>query len=205
MAIDHLIAALEARAREQVDEMLREARRGAAEIVTRGEADLAAKRDRELAARERTLREQAAMTISEERGGTMRRALEARLAMLERVFERSAALLPEQVGDPAYHQAVPVHMEEALRYVNPDRARVRCTPALQRSVSAAAQPAGVEVIADGSIGTGVVVTEGDGGVTVENTLESRLARGRQRLAILMLRAFGEQGAEAEGAGHARVG
>ncbi|MGE5834773.1 MAG: V-type ATP synthase subunit E family protein [Acidobacteriota bacterium] len=195
MALSDLIARLEEDATKEMQAIVEradadvQAIRAATERAIAGASaerlegqriERAANRDRDLARARRNAR-------GEE--------LKARHALLARVFSRARALAPETGASESYRRVLPLHLEEALSYVQGLRPRVRCQAAVASVVGAvAARHDGAEIVIDETVGPGVVVEAADGSVVVDNTLAARLARIEPKLAVELLAELSDAGA-----------
>jgi len=121
--------------------------------------------------------------------------LEARHALLARIFERARSLAADIGASPAYLAALPSHFEEALSYVGGLDLRVRCQARARVTLApiAAAHPR-VEFVIDDAIGPGVIVEAADGSVSVDNTLIARLSRLESTLSVDLLKELNHAGA-----------
>lgn len=184
MALEDLIAALEAKAEAEAEARLEEARARARSIAADVERRLAALTAQRVADRETELRRQTEARIAAARRGVRSAVLEARAELLERVFAAARTKLEDEVIDsPVYLRELPRHLEEMLAYLG-DHATVRCPPALLDPVrEALGTTSTLTVSASPDAPPGVVATSGDGRVVVDNSLTGRLDRLRGRLAI----------------------
>ncbi|HXF96362.1 MAG TPA: V-type ATP synthase subunit E [Gemmatimonadales bacterium] len=193
MALEHLLAALEREAAEQAQALIAAAQAECARITAASEERAAEYRRRALAPREAELRAEAERALAAARREARRAELDARARLLDRIFAGARELFPVTIAGEAYRRALPGFLAEALACVGPGPARVRCHPALTEAIRHALGNAGrgeVTVEPDPAVGSGFVLTTADGRVTVDHTLESRLARARPRLALEALRALG---------------
>ena len=116
------------------------------------------------------------------------RELAARHALLARILQRARALLPEIAASTSYREALPSHVDEALSFLEGLHARVRCQAAFASILAETiARHRDAVLVIDESVGPGVQAHAGDGSVTIDNTLASRLAREEGRLAIELSR------------------
>jgi len=185
--IDHLLAALEREAAGQADALLAAARADADRITRDVEARLARQQSEVLDARARELRGAAQGALGETQRAARKTALEARDRFLARVFEAARAMLPAALGSDAYRAALPGHVADALHAVGDEPAVIHCPESLGDAVrTAVADRKQLVVTCDAAARPGVTVTTRDGAVVVDNTLEGRLERLRQRLAIQVL-------------------
>jgi vacuolar-type H+-ATPase subunit E/Vma4 len=115
------------------------------------------------------------------------RELAARHALLDRIFERARALIPEVAASAAYRAALPSHLGEALSYLEGTHPRIHCQAGLAPTIqSAITRHSGAQVIIDETVAPGIVAEAADGSVVVDNTLAARLAGVETRLAIELL-------------------
>ncbi len=186
MALDHLLAALARDAEGEAERLLAEARAEAARI--RADAQDRAQRVRadSLGGLEADRRAAMAVELAETRRAARRGVLEARAAVVARVFAEAGSRLPALLDDPCYRAALPNHLAEALSCVGGEESVVRCPPALAGTVGAsvAGRP-GVSVRAVADAPAGVTVETADGAIVVDNTLAGRLERGRRALELLV--------------------
>jgi vacuolar-type H+-ATPase subunit E/Vma4 len=114
------------------------------------------------------------------------RELEAQRAQIARVLNRARALLPEIGASSAYAGVVPLHLDEALSFLQGLQPRVRCqadfAPLLQGAID---RHEGSRLVIDDSIGPGFVAEAGDDSVVVDDTLFARLARAEAVLTMAL--------------------
>lgn len=191
MALEHLLAALERDAAEQVRRLLADAQAAAAKLTDSAEERMARRRREVLGAREAERRGGAEIALAEARRGARRQVLEARQRLLDRIFAAARALLPAVLRSDAYEAALPAHLAEALAFVGEVPAVIRCPPELAAAIRKLV-PVGPQflVTADVTVGSGIRVVTTDGAVEVDNTLEGRLERLRPRLALEALARLG---------------
>ena len=191
MALSDLISRLEHEAQHQVQAIQREAEAEVRAIDAATEQaiiDTTARHlEHERAQRQVVRQRELALARRQARA----RELEARHAQLARILQRARSLVPEIAASRSYVDALPSHLEDALSYLESLQPRVRCQAAFARILEpAVARHAGADLVIDESVGPGVVAEAGDGSVTVDNTLATRLARAEARLAIELLRELG---------------
>ena len=194
MALSDLISRLEQEAQNQVQAIQRDAdvEVQTMEIATEHAiADLTARHlEHERAERGIVYQRE----LAQARRHARARELEARHAQLSRILERARRLVPEVGASPAYAEALPAHLDEALSFLEGLQPRVRCQPAFAPIVQAAiARHGGAELVIDPSVGPGAVAEATDGSVVVDATLATRLARAEGRLAVELLRQLGDAG------------
>jgi vacuolar-type H+-ATPase subunit E/Vma4 len=186
MALADLVSRLEQEAANQVAAIQQEADAAvmAIEAATeRAVSDAAARHlEREHAVRQAAQQRELALARRQARA----RELESRHAQLARILEGARALIPEMAASAAYLDVLPVHVEEALAFLDGVRARVRCSAAVYPIVQPiVARHEGVELVADESVGPGIVAEAVDGSLVIDNTLGARLARADARLVIAL--------------------
>ena len=184
MSLQQILQAMEEEAAQEEHRFLAESRSAADRMLADAEEHAAAVR--------RTLQERAVAVVREaerraeadaELGLAARRA-EDRRSRIQRVFMLAEGRLQVARSDDVYPAAVAALLFEALEAVPSDWPVVaRCDPRDLPLVARAAREAGRFVAVDASLNTigGVVVEDVHGRVTVDNSLESRLDRGRERL------------------------
>lgn len=195
MALAELMARLEQEAQSQADAFRRQADVEVQAIELETSAAIADATVRH-AARARAGRQ---VVLRRERAEAARQArareLEARHALVARVLSRAAALYGEIATSREYIAALPGHAEDALSYVEGLPSRIRChASSIEAIQPVVARHDGVVLVADDTIGPGVVVETEDGVVVIDNTLETRVARVRDRLAIALAQGVDRAGA-----------
>lgn len=192
MALEHLLAALEREAAERAQALIAGARAESDRIAAAAEERVTRRRRETLGPREAALRATAERTLAETRRAARRAQLEARGRLLDRVFAAARELGPPAVAGDAYRRALPAFLAQALACVGAAPAVIRCSPALARPIRALVatlEREGLTVEPDARVGSGFVLTTGDGKISVDHTLEARLARAESRLALEALRAL----------------
>jgi vacuolar-type H+-ATPase subunit E/Vma4 len=183
MALDILLARLEAEAREEAEAIAASAEAEAARILGRAEADVQRRRllhvERLEAEGRAALGRELAAAVHEHRT----RFLTTRAETLERVFTRAAELL-RTLSAERYRERLPALVLATLRYLDDTGAIVTCRPELKDVVqgAVAAWP-GASVAADPDALPGLLARSASGSVVVDNTLPALLARQRDDLAI----------------------
>lgn len=127
------------------------------------------------------------------RQASRRRVFEARDRLLAKVRESATAMLPAALLGPGGRPQVAALLDEAWQYLPPGGAVVRCQPGLGSVVqSCVAGRPNVEVMEDPSVHAGLRIASQDGRLTVDNTLETRLARSWEALAAELLAKLGSE-------------
>jgi vacuolar-type H+-ATPase subunit E/Vma4 len=183
MALADLIARLEQEAQSRVEAIQHDADAEVGAIETEAEQKVQALTAHELA-HGRVARQ---VGMERERASARRRArareLETLHHQIRRILTRARALVPEVAASPRYAAALPLHLEQALLFVEGLHPRVRCQAACAAVLAPMVARCGAELVIDESVGPGVFVEAGDGSVLVDQTLVSRLTRDERRLTI----------------------
>ncbi len=193
MAIDALVETLRANGRRRAAGVLREARAEVRAIRLRAEREETRRRGEVLARRQGELRAELAGDIARARAEARRDVLEARRALLARVFARAVAALPAAIESSAYVDGLPGRIELAARYVSIADAVLECPPGLAPALRAAAGTTGPSVEPHLDADAGFRLRSADGHVVVDDTLASRLARLRPTLEIELVERLQEGG------------
>ena len=188
MALADLVARLERDAAAEVQAIVArtdaevEGVRAAAERAVAGK--VAAELDRRRAAR--TVDRERALALA--RRNARAAELAEQHAFIARVLERARQLTIDAGANAEYLRALPLHLDEALSYVQGLQLRVRCQARTRDALSATlARTERVAVVLDESVGPGLVVEAADGSVIVDNTLKARLTRIEPALAVALLK------------------
>lgn len=188
--IDALLATLEREAAAEVARVLAEARTHAAELTHAAEQRMAERRAATLGKREAEARAQHERALAEARLTARGRVLEARAALLDRVFREVRAVLPELARSAEYRRSLGAQWRRLHDFVGDRPATVRAMPALTAALRRLIQTNGhVRIQADARIAAGFSVTTADGALEVDGSLESRLERQRPQLALAALAAL----------------
>jgi len=192
MALVDLIARLEEDASSQVEAIRRQAEDDVRAIEATAEQAISDERAAHIGRRRAERQAAFRQELAEARRSARARELEARHALLNRVFARARALLPDAGRSAGYQRALPSHLDEALSYLEGVACRVRCpsgcAPPLDEA-TASRQGASLEV--DESVEPGFIVEALDGSVVIDNTLTARLARLEGRLSVELTREVGD--------------
>jgi vacuolar-type H+-ATPase subunit E/Vma4 len=184
MALTELMRTLEEEAAARREALLAQARADAERLQAESGADLTRRRTAALATKGAGLRAAAARAIEAARQKAARRLLETRTGTLERIRRKVEARLAERASDPAWLPTLAGGVKLALEYVGDVPTVVEAPgPLLEylRGTMAGLAHVTLEPARDGR--RGLVVRSADGSLTVDATLESRLARAWPRLAI----------------------
>ncbi len=191
MAIQELLAALDAEADARAEEQLAAARAEAKRIAEAAAEQLAAARSARVSDVESKVRRETEARLSSERRRARAEVLRERHAMVERVLAAATACFPSAIM--AARVPLERHLAEALAHVEGTVARVHCRPELMAAIEPLAAARGLTVEATPAAGWGVVAADGSGRIEVDNTLEARLVRMRAVLAVALARRV-EEGA-----------
>ena len=183
MALAELIAALERAAGEEVRRIREEADAELARLGEEVRTRLDDRRAREFALLQERLRGETELRLSAARMEGRRQVLAARDGMLERVLEAARGCLPEALADPRHLETLPASLERALGFL-PDGGVVLCSPEIASVVRESLGGfADVEARPGLDAGTGFIAASADESVSVDGTLEARLAGAWPELAI----------------------
>ena len=182
MSIDALLLHLEEDARREAARLRQEATERAQEIVARAEADASRKRALHLERVAGQRRSAGERQVAAARAEARERFLQARMAVLDRVFDAASASLG-RMEVSRYKGSVAHLARDAARYLERG-------PAVLQSPHDAAQAAGAAIqdlpdlrVEPADVPAGVTGRSADGRVVVDNTLAAILERRRADLAI----------------------
>lgn len=186
--IDTLSRAILAEARVESDELRAAAQAAADAIRVTAEQDAARAREAILAQARQDVERLRGQSQATAQLDARARGLEHREKLLQQVFDRAAAQLPQVVRRSDYQNVAGRLLREAVSQLYVREAVVRADPSTQKTLTkeALAQVSselGVELSVGAPLekGTGVVVETPDGHLHFDNTLENRLARMRAPL------------------------
>ena len=183
-----LRADLEAEGRARIDAIRRDTTRRIADLRAHRRAEGERQRNEALRGPERDLREALARDLAQARIAGTRDVLEARQGMLDRVFERAAALLADALEDVAARDRIVSRAREALDFVPEGGAVIACSPGVAEVLEARldhAREFTIETRTD--LPAGFRVEAAGGAVVIDVALVRLLEFGRPTLAIEVLR------------------
>ena len=192
MALDHLLEALDREARATAERLRAEARTEAERITALATTLADHQRDAEVERITRARRAQAEVAVAAARHETRRQVLEARARLLARIELAVRTACPPALVGASYRASLPARLAEALGAFAPGvPVSVRCAAALADPLLEAWPPPWKgEVRPDESVGSGFVLSDLDGRLEVEDTLEGRLDARRVDLEREALRRLG---------------
>jgi vacuolar-type H+-ATPase subunit E/Vma4 len=194
MALTDLIARLEQDAASQVQAIEQQAELDVRAIEAATDEALAEARARHLGQQRAERQVVWQRELASARRQARARELEARHVVLARILDRARARLPEMAASTLYRSALPSHLDEALSYLEGLGPRVRCASAFAPLFAPIVdRHEGARLVVDDSVGPGPIAEAEDGSVIVDNTLDARLARIEDRLAIDLLKELGNAG------------
>ncbi len=185
MALAELLRNLEEEADARVRAILAEARTGAERLGLERAADLARRCAAARDAREAELRATAARELEIARRLAARRLLEARAGVLERIRRRAEALLVARAVDPTGVPRLARDLALALEYLGPAPAIVEAPAALVEALRSTISDTSRVTFEPSDDRRGLVIRTPDGTLSVDASMEQRLARGWPRLAIAL--------------------
>lgn len=187
MALADLIARLEHDADARIAELTAKAEAEARSILAEASRVKETLRTTELGQRRAARQARLERELAEARARARAQVLEARHAVLARIFEQARARLPALGASEAWSAVLPQHLEQALRYVEGQRVIVKCAPPFTPIVRQhLAGRDTVIVVEDPQTPAGFIVTSADEGVVIDQTLSARLTRSEQRLAVELM-------------------
>jgi vacuolar-type H+-ATPase subunit E/Vma4 len=161
----------------EAQRLLAAARSEAARLRAVAEAEANAAVRLRVEARRRELAAGYGQQLAAARQASRRLVFEALARVLWKVRDGAMAILPQALRRASAASLIDVLLDEAYQYVPPGGAKVRCSPGLARSVTAHLSGQDqVDVVEDPTILAGVRLECAGAGLTVDNTLETRLAR-----------------------------
>jgi vacuolar-type H+-ATPase subunit E/Vma4 len=188
--IETLLATLEREADAEITRVMDEARVRAAELTRAAEQRLAERRAATLGKRETEARAQHERALAGARLAARARVLEARAALLDRVFRELRAVLPDIARSDAYRRNLAAQWRRLHAFVGDRPATVRAMPALTAALRRLIHTNGhIRVQPDSHMTAGFCVATVDGALEVDASLQSRLERLRPQLALEALAAL----------------
>jgi vacuolar-type H+-ATPase subunit E/Vma4 len=183
MALDHLLDALAHEAQATADLVRNAARAEADRITTLSVETAERRRQAEVDQVVRARRDQAEETATAARRAARDDVLRARARLLSRVGSAVRAAFPATLTGPRYREALPGRIEGALACFDPEASvSARSAAALTDPIQAAwPRERKVAVRADETLGSGYVLTNADGSIEIEDTLEACFEAHRPEL------------------------
>ncbi len=182
MSIDALLLHLEEDARREAARLRQEATERAQEIVARAEADAARMRALHLERVAGQRRSAGERQVAAARAEARERFLQARTAVLDRVFDAASASL-ERMEVTRYTGSVAQLARDAARYLERGPGVLQSPPDAAPAAAAAVSDLPDLRVEPADVPAGVTGRSADGRVVVDNTLAAILARRRADLAI----------------------
>lgn len=182
MSIDALLLHLEEDARREAARLRQEATARAEEIVARAEADAARKRALHLEHVAGQRRSAGERQVAAARAEARERFLQARMAVLDRVFDAASASLG-RMEVSRYTGSVAQLARDAARYLERGPAVLQSPPDAAPAAADAVRDLPDLRVEPADVPAGVTGRSADGRVVVDNTLAAILARRRADLAI----------------------
>jgi vacuolar-type H+-ATPase subunit E/Vma4 len=188
--IDALLATLEREAEGEIARITEEARARAAELAAAGERRIAERRAATLARTEAETRAEHGRALSAARAAARVRVLDARTALIDRVFATMVAELPALAASGPYQAQLPERIENLLRFAGEGPVTLECSPGLAPTLQRIVTTNGrLRIQADSGIEAGVRLRAADGAVEIDGSLETQLERLRPHLALEALAAL----------------
>lgn len=196
MSIEALLLQLEREADREAARMRGEAEERAARILDRADADARRRRTLHLEQAAGRLRADSERRVAASRAGAREEFLEARGAVLARVFDLATEAL-ERMPVSRYADGLGPLATDALRFLERDAAVLQVPPEAVPVARAAIGGHAGSTIEAAEMPAGVVARSVDGRVTVDNTLAAILRRSQPDLAG-RITAWIEEGGHAVG-------
>jgi V/A-type H+-transporting ATPase subunit E len=188
--VDALLASLERGADAEIERLRSDARARAAALTAEAADRLERRREATLGQREEEGRAALERALAGARHEARGRVLQARDALLERLFGELRAALPVIIGTAAYRAALPATFARTLAFAGDQAVIVHCAPALAALLRPLVKShGGFTIHPDPELGAGFCIATTDGVLEVDGTLEGRVERLRPRLAIEALAAL----------------
>jgi len=189
--MDALLASLEREADAEIERLRSDARARAAALTAQAADRLRRRREATLGQREQEGRAALGRALAGARHEARGRVLQARDALLERLFGELRAALPAIIGTAAYRAALPAAFTRTLAFAGDQAVIVHCAPALAALLRPLVKShGGLTIHPDPELTAGFRITTTDGVLEVDGTLEGRVERLRPRLALEALAALG---------------
>jgi vacuolar-type H+-ATPase subunit E/Vma4 len=188
--MDALLRTLEREAEAEIARVLDDARARAVELTRVADESIAARRGATLERRETAARKEHERALAGARHTARAQVLEARAALLDRLFVQIRVALPELARSTAYRRSLATQLRRLSAFAGDQPVTVRCMPALATTLRRLIKTNGhVRIRGDPRIAAGFFVTTVDGALDVDGSLESRLERLRPQLALEALAAL----------------
>ena len=186
-ALERLLVLIERQVEREAGGILEAGREEAARIATIANERRERRRAEHLARMEAAGRLKLETDLLATRRDAQQRILEARQRFLARARQAIEALLVDAVKSVAYHDVLPVHLEDSLVYFGEEPAVIHCSPQIApRLTSLVAGRGQLTVREDPAVLDGFRVVSADGALQVDNTLHARLSSRWPSMAIELL-------------------
>ncbi|GIW53579.1 MAG: hypothetical protein KatS3mg081_2934 [Gemmatimonadales bacterium] len=193
MGLEELLAALERDAVEEAESIRSAARAEAERIVSQAKEALQSRHEARLRSLEVGLRRELEMALTAARRAARRRVLEAKWRAIGKILEAVKDKVPRVLENPQWRAVLIQDCLDSLEVLAGRPGKISATPALVEDIKAALEGRSeIEVIADAGVGTGFRIESADGALEVDGTLEKRLEREREGLAIEIGRLMAER-------------
>lgn len=188
--IDALLASLERETDTEIARVREEAQARVAELTYAAEQRMTARREQALGRREVTARAELERALAGARETVRTETLNARAALLERLFAHLRAGLSDVAASAAYRARLGGQVKALMRFAGNQPVTLRCDPALAATLRSLFTTNGAgngrpHIEPDRHIAAGFSLTTT--GLEIDATLETRLERLRPRLALEALR------------------
>ena len=190
MALDVLLQAIADDGASEARQIVDAARGEAAALRAAADACVERRITEACAAREAEIRAGLDTRRARAKADARSRVLEARARFMDRIFRDAETALPGCLERSASHETLAMLCREALEFLPPGGARIRCRAALAPMIAVSVPDA--SVLVDDGVPEGVIVESIDGSCRIDNTLVGRLRRRRPELSIAITAAIGSR-------------
>lgn len=182
--VERLLADLEVRSRQEIEQVLSDARASAARTAANTDGRKAERRADAVRFLEADAAARRVQALADARRTALGALLQSQYAAVDRIIGVARELVSERLASDVALPGLLPRMAALLEYLGDVPARVRCRDALAARVSAALPPTN-RVIVDPSADApaGFVITDENGRLTIDDTVDAWLARERPRIAI----------------------
>lgn len=188
--IDELLATLERQSGAEIAQIRADGQARAAELTAASERRIAERRAATLGRRETEAHARHERELSRIRHAARARVLEARAALLERVFEQLRRALPSVATSSAYRAGLAARLRRLRAYSGETPVTIECMPALAAALRRLVKTNGdLRIRGDRHIAAGFRLVTTNGRVEIDARLDTLLERRRPRLALEALAAL----------------
>lgn len=193
MALNDLLAALARDARVEARQILREAYAERKREMDMSRAQIETLRKGRLEEKRRRLRSDMQGEVAAERRRSRLAIASAQERLISRVLERVSQSFEDPSTVARLRATVIDRLREVLAYTEGTEVEIVCGPSLSDAIGGALEEtSSVEIIVDGSIGTGWIVRSSDKSLRIDDTLRARMERLMPPIRMAIVAAVGEE-------------